>query len=155
MLMLPSLTTPLLATETTRMDAVLALITSDPIDEETLRRAVMTDADGALVLFSGVVRNHDQGRSIRSLDYEAHPQAQQLLAECCQRIADESGLAVAAVHRIGSLKIGDIALTAAVASAHRQVAFDTCARLVDEIKLTVPIWKRQHTMDGVSEWVGL
>jgi molybdopterin synthase catalytic subunit len=78
-----------------------------------------------------------------------------MLRECCERIAAESGLAVAAVHRVGSLAIGDVALAAAVASAHRREAFEACARLVDEIKLTVPIWKRQHYSEGASDWVGL
>ena len=144
---LPSLITAALSTR--------ALITTEPIDEAALRRAVASPASGALVVFSGIVRNHDNGRSIRSLDYQAHPDAQRMLAECCARIAAESGLRVAAAHRIGSLQIGDVALYAAVAASHRQKAFETCERLVEEIKTTIPIWKRQYFPDGVSEWVGL
>lgn len=132
-----------------------ALVTSAPIDEAALRLAVASPAAGALVSFSGIVRNHDHGESIRSLDYQAHPDAQRMLEECCARIAADSGLTVAAAHRIGSLQIGDVALFAVVSASHRKEAFDTCELLVEEIKHTLPIWKRQWMTDGASEWVGL
>lgn len=134
---------------------MLALITTEPIDEPSVHNSVLTPTAGALVTFSGIVRDHDEGRGVLSLDYQAHPEAERMLRECCERIAAESGLAVAAVHRVGALKLGDVALSAAVASAHRREAFETCARLIDEIKLTVPIWKRQHYSEGSSDWVGL
>lgn len=137
------------------MDQFFAVITSDPIDEAAVRAAVEAPESGAVVLFCGVVRNHDAGRDILSLDYQAHPNAQQLLAECCADVAEATGLRVAAAHRIGSLQVGDVALYAAVAAAHRKEAFDACQRLVEQIKTTVPIWKRQHIVGGVSEWVGL
>lgn len=133
----------------------IAMITEDPIDESAVRRAVEHPASGAVVIFSGVVRDHDSGQSILSLDYQAHPQAEQIMAECCAAVAAETGLAVAAVHRVGHLEIGDIALTAAVSAAHRREAFDACELLVERIKSTVPIWKRQYFTDGKSEWVGL
>lgn len=126
-----------------------------PIDTAAVRTAVESDAAGAVVEFAGVVRNHDGGREVLSLDYQAHPDASTTLAECCRAITNETGVAVAAVHRVGALKIGDIALYAAAASAHRADAFAACAALVDRIKETVPIWKRQHFTDGTSEWVGL
>lgn len=137
------------------MDSVIALVTAQPIDEAALRRSVLAPAAGALVAFSGIVRDHDHGRSIRSLDYQSHPDAERILAECCARIAAESGLPVAAAHRIGALQIGDVALFAVVAASHRREAFETCERLVEEIKHTIPIWKRQWFDDGASEWVGL
>ena len=137
------------------MDSVIALVTAQPIDEAALRRSVLAPTAGALVAFSGIVRNHDHGRSIRSLDYQSHPDAERILAECCARIAAESGLPVAAAHRIGALQIGDVALFAVVAASHRREAFETCERLVEEIKHTIPIWKRQWFDDGASEWVGL
>ncbi|MCD5347991.1 molybdenum cofactor biosynthesis protein MoaE [Agromyces sp. H3Y2-19a] len=137
------------------MSTTLAAITAEPIDEQAVRAAVEADESGAIVLFCGVVRDHDGGRGVRSLDYRAHPEAERFLAECVERVADETGLAIAAVHRVGELKIGDVALYAATAAAHRAEAFDACERLVEEIKRTVPIWKRQHFADGVSEWVGL
>lgn len=105
--------------------------------------------------FEGVIRDHDHGSGVSALDYEAHPDAEAFLREVCESIAAESGLRVAAAHRIGHLVVGDIALIACVAAPHRADAFDACARLVDEIKQRVPIWKRQHLDGGVSEWVGL
>lgn len=137
------------------MRGSFALVTEEPIDEAALRLAVLTPAAGALVSFSGIVRDHDRGREIRSLDYQAHPSAERILGECCARIAEESGLRVAAAHRVGSLRIGDVALFAVAAASHRTEAFDACERLVEEIKHRIPIWKRQWFADGVSEWVGL
>ncbi|WP_343926840.1 molybdenum cofactor biosynthesis protein MoaE [Rhodoglobus aureus] len=133
----------------------LAIITDAVIDESAIRRAVESPASGAVVVFSGVVRNHDGGESVRSLEYQAHPEAQNIFAECCASVAAETGLAVAAVHRVGHLEIGDVALSAAVSAAHRREAFDACELLVERIKLTVPIWKRQKREDGTTEWVGL
>ena len=132
-----------------------AIVTAEPIDEAAVRAAVEADTSGAVVVFLGVVRNHDAGRDVLSLDYQAHPDAERFLAECVRRIADDTGLAVAAAHRVGELRIGDVALVAAASAPHRADAFDACVRLVDLIKQQVPIWKRQHLTDGVSEWVGL
>ena len=132
-----------------------AIVTAEPIDEAAVRAAVEADTSGAVVVFLGVVRNHDAGRDVLSLDYQAHPDAERFLAECVRRIADDTGLAVAAAHRVGELRIGDVALVAAASAPHRAEAFDACERLVDLIKQQVPIWKRQHFTDGVSEWVGL
>ena len=73
----------------------------------------------------------------------------------CAEIADASGLRVAAIHRVGALSIGDVALVAAVAAPHRAEAFAVCAQLVDLVKERTPIWKRQHLAEGTTEWVGL
>ena len=132
-----------------------AVVTAEPIDEAAVRAAVGAETSGAVVVFLGVVRNHDGGRDVLSLDYQAHPDAERFLAECVRRIADDTGLAVAAAHRVGELRIGDVALVAAASAPHRADAFEACERLVDLIKQQVPIWKRQHFTDGVSEWVGL
>jgi molybdopterin synthase catalytic subunit len=83
------------------------------------------------------------------------PDAERILAELCAELAAESGLRVAAAHRIGTLEVGDVALVAAVAAPHRADAFTACALLVDRLKERVPIWKRQHLTDGGVEWVGL
>jgi molybdopterin synthase catalytic subunit len=133
----------------------VAIITDAPIDEKAVLAAVESPASGAVVVFSGVVRNHDGGNDIRSLDYQAHPDAERILAECCAAVSAETGLAVAAAHRIGHLEVGDVALYAAVSAAHRREAFEACSLLVERIKSTVPIWKRQYLTDGASEWVGL
>ncbi len=137
------------------MNSPLAVISAGPIDEAAVRSAVEADSSGAVVLFCGVVRDHDAGRGVLALDYQGHPEAQRFLAECVRRITEETGVAVAAAHRVGELSIGDVALFAAASAPHRAEAFDACERLVDLIKREVPIWKRQHFRDGVSEWVGL
>ena len=131
------------------------MISETPIDRAAIEAQVMTDADGALVTFEGVVRNHDHGLAVTALEYQAHPEAARFMAEACEQIAQATGLRVAAAHRVGQLQIGDVALVASVAAAHRGDAFAACQQLVDLIKLTVPIWKRQHLADGTTEWVGL
>lgn len=137
------------------MTTTFALISEDPIDEAAVRAAVGSDEHGAIVTFCGVVRDHDGGRSVRSLDYRAHPDAARFLAEIVERVRAETGLLVAAAHRVGDLRIGDIALYAAASGGHRAESFRACELVVEEIKRGVPIWKRQHYEDGVSEWVGL
>lgn len=132
-----------------------ATVTEEVLDRRSLEAAVLSDVDGAVVLFVGVIRNHDHGAAVSALDYQAHPEAERFLREVCTELAAESGLRLAAAHRVGRLEIGDDALVVAVAAPHRAEAFATCSRLVDEIKARVPIWKRQHLVDGVSEWIGL
>lgn len=132
-----------------------AVISEETLDEAAVRAAVGSDADGAVVTFCGVVRDHDGGRTVRSLDYRAHPDAERFLADIIERVHAETGLLVAAAHRVGDLRIGDVALYAAASAGHRAEAFAACEKLVEEIKSGVPIWKRQHYDDGVSEWVGL
>lgn len=131
------------------------------ISEETLSPAqaeaeVWSDRAGAVVAFSGIVRNHDAGRAVERLDYSAHPLAEQRLKEVAEAVAEQHSAArLWAAHRVGALRIGDHALVAAVAAAHRAEAFAACAELVERIKAEVPIWKRQLFSDGASEWVGL
>ncbi|MCU1509166.1 MAG: molybdenum cofactor biosynthesis protein MoaE [Glaciihabitans sp.] len=134
---------------------VLALISDQPLDTAAIERFVLAPDKGALVTFRGIVRDHDHGLAVSALDYQAHPDAQRFLEDCCAIVAAGSGLRVAAAHRVGSLVIGDVALVASVAAAHRGEAFAACGQLVDLIKQSVPIWKRQHLADGASEWVGL
>jgi len=132
-----------------------AIISDRPLDADAIEAFVLSAANGALVTFRGVVRDHDHGAAVSALDYQAHPDAEAFLEQCCATVADETGLSVAAAHRTGSLVIGDVALVASVAAPHRAEAFAACERLVNLIKETVPIWKRQHLADGVTEWVGL
>lgn len=134
---------------------VYALVTDEPIDVTPIEEFVQDSTNGAVVTLSGVVRDTDDGRPVTGLDYEAHPEAQRFLEECCQIVATETGLRVAAAHRTGPLTIGDIVLVASVAAPHRTAAFTACARVVDLIELTVPIWKRQHLPTGEAERVGL
>ena len=137
------------------MTDFLALISDEPLSVEIIETFVLDSTHGALVTFRGIVRNHDHGQAVTALDYSAHPDAQSFLEECCREVALSSGLRVAAAHRVGSLTIGDVALVAAVAAPHRAAAFEATEQLVALIKQRVPIWKRQHLADGVTEWVGL
>ncbi|MGH3685278.1 MAG: molybdenum cofactor biosynthesis protein MoaE [Pseudonocardiaceae bacterium] len=134
---------------------VRAVVTEDPLDVEEHARVVSQPAAGAVVSFSGVVRDHDGGRGVRALEYSSHPDAGDVIMRVAAQIAtahpEVLGLAVS--HRIGPLAIGDSALACAVAAAHRGAAFAACAALVDEVKLQLPIWKRQEFSDGSEEWV--
>ncbi|MCX2713831.1 molybdenum cofactor biosynthesis protein MoaE [Mycolicibacterium sp. J2] len=130
-------------------------LTEKPIALAEHEDLVAHAAAGAVVGFSGVVRDHDGGRSVTRLEYSAHPSALQTLTEVVEDVArDAAGVrAVAVSHRIGVLHIGDAALTVAVAADHRGAAFTTCALLVDTVKARLPVWKHQFFGDGSDEWV--
>jgi molybdopterin synthase catalytic subunit len=129
-------------------------VTGDPIDVGWHESAVAHPGAGAVVSFAGVVRDHDGGNAVTHLDYEAHPSAEAVLAEVAGAIAkDPAVYALAVSHRVGALEIGDVALAAAVSTAHRAEAFALCARLVDEVKARLPVWKHQIFDDGTDEWV--
>lgn len=133
----------------------IAAVSDQPLDLAAHEEAVGDPAAGAVVSFSGVVRNHDDGRSVMELEYHGHPTAPQLVAEVAAEIAARRGvIAVAVSHRVGMLAIGDIALAAAVSAAHRAEAFSACSDLVDEVKKRIPVWKRQVFEGGSDEWVG-
>jgi molybdopterin synthase catalytic subunit len=130
------------------------LVTSDPVDVGELERLVSDAAAGAVVSFAGVVRNHDGGRAVTMIEYEAHPSAQAVLDEVAADVAARTDVdALAVAHRIGPLRVGEAALVVAVSAAHRQEAFAAAALLVDEVKLRLPVWKRQVFPDGSDEWV--
>ena len=136
------------------LDAVLVGVSAQPLDVAAHERAVLVPAAGAHVVFCGVVRDHDHDKSVTELLYEAHPSAVDVLAEIARRHAarpEVHGLAVS--HRTGRLAIGDVALVAAVSTAHRRAAFEICAALVDEVKNVLPVWKWQQFTDGTDEWV--
>lgn len=129
-------------------------VTTGTLDVAAHEAAVADPRGGAVVSFAGVVRDHDGGRGVTLLEYEGHPSAEAVLREVAAEIAKEPEVyAVAVSHRIGKLDIGDVALAAAVSTAHRAAAFAACARLVDEVKARLPIWKRQVFDDGTEEWV--
>lgn len=134
---------------------VLSQVTDQPVTVDEHADAVADRAAGAVVSFGGVVRDHDDGRDVRSLYYEGHPRAGDVLdAVVAEVTARHSGIrAVAVSHRIGDLAIGDVALACAVAAAHRQEAFAACSDLVDTVKQRLPIWKHQVFADGTDEWV--
>lgn len=129
-------------------------VTEAPLEVAALERAVADPGAGAVVSFAGVVRDHDHGRPVTRLEYEAHPSAEAVLAEVAAEVAaDPEVRGIAVSHRVGPLAIGDVALAAAVATAHRSAGFAACARLVDEVKGRLPVWKRQVFADGTDEWV--
>jgi molybdopterin synthase catalytic subunit len=126
-----------------------------PLDVAEVVAALDDEASGGLTLFVGRVRDHDGGRDVDGLDYSAHPSALDKLREVCDRIADEYDVhGVAAVHRTGTLAIGDIAVVVATTSSHRGVSFEASRALIDTLKAEVPIWKHQRFEDGSDEWVG-
>jgi molybdopterin synthase catalytic subunit len=132
----------------------LVQVIDQALDLAAHEQAVTERRAGAVVSFQGVVRDHDHGRGVDLLEYEGHPSAEAVLREVAAEIAaDPDVYAVAVSHRIGRLAIGDVALVAAVSTAHRVAAFAACARLVDEVKARLPIWKRQVFADGTEEWV--
>lgn len=134
--------------------APLAAVSDQPLDVAAHRSYVDAAAAGATALFCGVVRDSDAGRHVVELEYEAHPSATDVLRTVAEEFAAEPDvIAVAVSHRVGALRVGDVALVAAVSCAHRREAFDACARLVDEVKHRLPIWKRQVFADGSDEWV--
>jgi len=131
-----------------------ATVTTDPLDVAAHEKAVADPRAGAVVSFQGVVRDHDDGRTVTLLEYEAHPSAAAVLdAVAAEIAADPAVYALAVSHRVGRLEIGDVALVAAVSTAHRAAGFAICARLVDEVKARLPVWKRQVFADGSEEWV--
>jgi molybdopterin synthase catalytic subunit len=129
-------------------------VSAEPLDIAAHESLVDLPSAGAHVVFCGVVRDTDHGRDVIELEYQGHPSAEAVLREIADTIAAEDGvLALAVSHRVGVLAVGDPALVAAVATRHRREAFAVCARLVDEVKAKLPIWKRQVFADGTDEWV--
>ena len=132
-----------------------AIVTVEQLDVDEHARLVSADVTGAVVTFAGVVRDHDGGRGVRALDYSGHPTAGEVIATVAADVAaaHPEVYAMAVSHRLGPLVIGDAALACAVSAGHRGEAFAACAALVDEVKLRLPVWKRQEFADGTEEWV--
>ena len=132
----------------------LVVLSEEPLDPAAIAQRVRGDGDGALVVFEGVVREHSRGKQVRALVYEAYgsmarKQIEQLADEASRRWPI-SNLAV--VHRTGTLKVGEVSVVIAVAAPHRGEAFDACEWLIDEVKHTVPIWKKEIYTEGEA-WI--
>ncbi|MDZ4837026.1 MAG: molybdenum cofactor biosynthesis protein MoaE [Candidatus Melainabacteria bacterium] len=130
-------------------------LTDKIIDENELKRLVMDERAGAIVTFDGRVRNHNEGKAVSALAYEAYDElaineGEKIIKEAMARFAIVN---VAAAHRTGDLAISDVAVFVAVSSAHREDAFKACRFVIDEIKSRLPIWKREAYEDGSSVWV--
>ncbi|MFC7848614.1 molybdenum cofactor biosynthesis protein MoaE [Arthrobacter sp. NPDC057388] len=156
-----------MATEAS-FEVVHAVLSTEPISVDQAIAAVESETAGAVVSFSGVVRNHDGGKPVDRLSYSAHPTARKVLDDVVRQLVAEQAEAAGTegsdvgnppvriwvAHRVGPLEIGDPALVCAVAAAHRGQAFAVCSELVDRVKAQVPIWKEQFFSDGTVEWVG-
>lgn len=130
-------------------------LSATPIDANELGRSMAEPAAGACVTFEGWVRNHNDGRAVQQLEYEAFAElagreGERILAEARARFAISG---VRCVHRTGTLRIGDLAVWVGVTAAHRGAAFDACRYVIDEAKARLPIWKKEHYADGNTEWV--
>lgn len=131
------------------------VLSEAPIDPATLARALADASAGAFVTFEGWVRDHNDGRDVLRLDYQAYPALAQSEGE---RILDEAArrfaiVAARCVHRVGALAIGELAVWVGVSAGHRGAAFDACRFIIDEVKRRVPIWKNEHYADGESGWL--
>jgi molybdopterin synthase catalytic subunit len=143
------------------MPVVLAEVRDATVEPSELAGLVSRPDAGAVVLFVGIVRNHDPHAAgeVVALDYTCHPSAHQRIGEIVADVLTEADPAaectVAAVHRIGHLVVGDNAFVVAVASAHRALAFALCEQLVEQVKAQLPVWKQQFEADGSYRWSGL
>ncbi len=134
----------------------LARTTTDALSVDRLLGLVSDRAVGGVGLFVGIVRDVDEGSSVVSLDYTAHPSADAALLACAEEVAERHDvLAVAVQHRTGHLEVGDLAVVVAVGAVHRGEALAACTELIDVIKAKVPIWKEQEFVSGQTNWVGL
>ena len=125
-----------------------------PLSLDEVFSAVRDPAAGGIALFVGTVRRVDDGQQVEQLSYSAHPSAVDRLRDVAARIAAETDVvALAAVHRVGDLAVGDLAVVVAASAAHRAEAFEAGRRLIDELKAEVPVWKHQTYVDGDAVWV--
>jgi molybdopterin synthase catalytic subunit len=133
----------------------MSYLTDDPIDPTALVKRTMRRSDGAYVLFEGVVRDHHEGRAVESIFYDAYrPMAEKEIGIIVRDVqAQFPDVALAVVHRLGHLVVGDASIAIVAASPHRAEAFGACRLVIDRIKETVPIWKKERGPDG-EEWVG-
>jgi molybdopterin synthase catalytic subunit len=133
----------------------MSYLTDSVIDPQALVRSVMRNSDGAYVLFEGVVRNHHEGKAVESIFYDAYrPMAEKEMDKIVRDIAAQfPDVALAVVHRLGQLVVGDSSIAIVACSPHRAEAFAACRLMIDRIKETVPIWKKERGPSG-EEWVG-
>ena len=134
----------------------LIAIRDTALSVDEVRNAIADPAAGGEVLFIGTVRNTDADKGVIGLAYSAHPSAEAELRRAAEAIVAKfpDVIGVAAVHRVGDLAVGDLAVVVGVSCAHRAEAFHACHALIDDLKATVPVWKHQRFTDGTDEWVG-
>ncbi len=130
-------------------------ITDEAIDPAEVLRSVGSVEDGAQILFLGSVRDHNEGRAVQGLRYEAYPAMaeavlSEIAAEAVERFSTDR---ISVVHRTGTLTLGDIAVAVAVSSHHRAESFDAARYIMEELKTRLPVWKEEHYVDGSAGWV--
>lgn len=133
----------------------MSYLTNEPIDAHALVRRVTRRSDGAYVLFEGVVRDHHDGRRVESIFYDAYrPMAEKEMEKIVREVEERfPAVAVTVLHRLGHLVVGDSSIAIVAASPHRAEAFEAARTMIDRIKETVPIWKKERGPDG-EEWQG-
>jgi molybdopterin synthase catalytic subunit len=131
-------------------EGVAVVLTRQVIDAVKIVAAAKSGEDGAVVVFDGIVRNHSRGRRTLYLDYEAYEEmAMRQMRELGEKARERFGVRqVTVVHRLGRLEIGETSVLIVVASAHRSAAFEACRWLIDSLKQSVPIWKKETFVDG-------
>jgi len=136
--------------------SILVRVSKEPIRHEQVAAELGGREDGAQLVFWGLVRDHNDGRSVRAVTYDAHPQ---LAVRTFREIADEAlarwgdDLRVVIIHRTGTLEVGEASVVVGVASAHRDEAYEASRHVIEQLKVRSPIWKQEHYMDGDSEWL--
>ena len=130
-------------------------LTRNPIDYQAMTEDVRSHASGAVVLFLGTVREMTEGKQTVALDYEGYPEMAEVQLQKLESQAREKWPLneVSIEHRLGHLELGEISVAVAVSSPHRKAAFEAGQFLIDELKVTVPIWKKENWVDGTTEWV--
>ena len=130
-------------------------VTTEPLSMQQVNDLVKRPTDGAVVTFDGIVRDNFDGRSVRYLEYEAYAaMAEKKLAEIGAEVQHKFAIgAIAIVHRIGRLEIGESSIVIAVAAPHRHAAFEACSYAMDRVKAEVPVWKKEFFTDGADHWV--
>ncbi|MGH1562134.1 molybdenum cofactor biosynthesis protein MoaE [Mumia sp. DW29H23] len=130
-------------------------VRDEPLDISEVYDAVADDAAGAVVLFVGAVRDHDDDKAVDGLAYSAHSRVLPVLQTIAEEVAAGTPVrGIAVVHRVGDLDVGELAVVAAVSAPHRPEAYDVSRALIERLKAEVPIWKHQLFDDGSDEWVG-
>ncbi len=136
--------------------SILVRVVKEPIRHEQVATELGGREDGAQLVFWGLVRDHNDGRSVRAVTYDAHPQ---LAVRTFREIADEAlarwgdDLRVVIIHRTGTLEVGEASVVVGVASAHRDEAYEASRHVIEQLKVRSPIWKQEHYVDGDSEWL--
>jgi len=130
-------------------------ITSAPVDIQEVISGFASEEDGALLLFLGVVRNHNEGRYVAGLEYEAYAEmGEGVLEEIAEEARERSGSdRILIHHRVGVLSVGEVSTVIAVATPHRGEAYEASRYIIEEIKKRLPVWKKENYVEGDSEWV--